>query len=118
MPKKGNFLSFLQLLTRQDGPRLVDACRYLADVPSEKRFHMSTGERVSNLVELFETLRTVDDEQFHHHVNAERHDFHAWITHCIRDFSLAEDIRHVYDKDHMALIVGRRVHELLEVCQR
>ena len=65
---------------------------FLADVPDDKRFLMCDGSVLSNLVQLRDSLKKMNDGIFSYHVNNERNDFKNWIREVIGDKKLAAQI--------------------------
>lgn len=59
----------------------------------EKRFFLHQGEALESLEDLFTELQTIEEHQFSHHVNDERHDFATWVEHCFEDKFLAKRMR-------------------------
>ncbi len=48
-------------------------------------FYLSNGITLSSLYELVETLDSLSDDIFHHHVNEHKNDFAAWVERRPRD---------------------------------
>lgn len=55
-------------------------------------FYLKKGRTIHNLSELAVALRTMDSEEFNHHVTNERNDFANWIRHSLNMSGLADKI--------------------------
>lgn len=64
---------------------------YTVDDPA-KRFFVHQGEALWSLEDLFSELQTMQEWQFAHHVNEERHDFARWVGDCFNDRFLAKKL--------------------------
>ena len=67
----------------------------------EKRFFIHQGPAVASLEELFSELQTIEDWQFSHHVNEEKHDFAAWVGDVFGDKFLAKRMASAKDVDEL-----------------
>ncbi|HLD04957.1 MAG TPA: DUF5752 family protein [Candidatus Nanoarchaeia archaeon] len=72
------------------------------EIPPEKRFFLCNGEVLSDVHELMERLKTMDDDVFKYHVNAERNDFANWIRDVFEDKKLAREIARIKIKENLA----------------
>lgn len=72
------------------------------EVPHEKKFFLCNGEVIHDLHDLMEKLKTMDDNHFRHHVNAERNDFANWVRDVFMNKKLARDLARVKTKESMA----------------
>ncbi len=56
-------------------------------------FWVNGNGALRNLKELAESFRTMSDETFAHHVNAEKNDFASWVGDILLDKKLATDLK-------------------------
>ena len=78
----------------------------------EHAFYLKDGPSLKNLHELERELRRMNDEQFQHHVNSSKNDFHSWIMHTVKDEELARSLAAITDKKEMAKTVKERIRQL------
>lgn len=86
-----------------------DAQRFLADVPEEHVFWCSDGQALKNLTELEKALRSMADETFTYHANAQQNDFSMWARDIIKDETLAADLGKSLNRNQAAKKVAARV---------
>ncbi|GEM_PF-861699 len=86
-----------------------DVVKFLARVPDEYVFWCHDGTVFHDMKELAEYLRTMSDETFAYHCNAEKNDFTNWVRDVMGDRKLAEDLAGVHDRTAAAQIVSQRV---------
>ncbi len=65
----------------------------ITKAPEDKAFVLRNGQKLKTVKELKESLKTMDEETFRHHVNHERNDFSEWIKHVFKDKELARKIK-------------------------
>ena len=46
-------------------------------------FRFCNGQSVKSVAKLVENIRKLSPDEFSHHVNVEKNDFHTWIKDCI-----------------------------------
>src|SRR3989344_2290179 len=73
---------------KQDTRRPVEA-------KPENYFILITGVPLKNLRELANSLETMNDWVFSHHVNDARNDFSNWMKEILKEDVLSEEIRHI-----------------------
>lgn len=56
-------------------------------------FWVNGNGALRNLKELVESFRTMSDETFAYHVNAEKNDFASWVGDILLDKKLAADLK-------------------------
>ena len=78
---------------------------FLVNVHDDKRFWLCDGGVLSNLVELRDALKFMNDGVFTYHVNTERNDFSNWIRDVIGDRELASSIVGMKEKQ----AIGKKV---------
>ncbi len=74
--------------------------KFLSNVPEDKVFWLSNGQKLRNLKELRNALTSMPDDVFYHHVDQTHNDFANWIRDVVGDKALANEIqqsRGVYD---------------------
>jgi hypothetical protein len=86
-----------------------DAERFLADVPEECVFWCHDGQVLRNMTELERALRSMGDETFAYHANAQRNDFSTWTREVIKDEELAADLGKSLNRTQAAKKVAGRV---------
>lgn len=67
-------------------------------VRAGEEFVFCTGAKAATLAQCRAGLRKLTDEQFAHHVNAEKNDIHVWLRDCL-DEALADRIRKIRDRE-------------------
>ncbi len=63
------------------------------DAPPDKTFWVNEGPVIKNLLELCDALEAMSDEQFAHHVDAEKNDFARWVDEVLGDSDCARALR-------------------------
>ena len=86
-----------------------DAERLLANVPEEYVFRCYDGRTFRNMEELSQALKSMGDEGFTHHANAEKNDFRNWVKDVIKDEKLARDLAKSRDQLQAAKAVENRM---------
>jgi hypothetical protein len=86
---------------------------YLSNVRPNERFILKGGESLRNIVELASALKSMDQETFSHHVNTEKNDFAAWVSHSVKDQVLAEKLKYAYTPETAYLVISGRIKELV-----
>ncbi|MFH1770582.1 MAG: hypothetical protein ABH828_03420 [archaeon] len=56
-------------------------------------FHLADGQVLRSIGDLRESLKTMKDSLFEHHVSNDRNDFALWVNHVFGESELAEQIR-------------------------
>ena len=62
---------------------------YLAKVSDDKKFWLCDGGVLSNLAQLRDALRKMNEGVFNYHVNKKRNDFKNWVKDVVGDNRLA-----------------------------
>ncbi len=81
----------------------------LADVPEEYVFWSSNGHVLHNMKELGSELKTMTNESYAFHANAEKNDFANWVKDIIKDEKLAKDLRMASNQAQAAKAVASRI---------
>lgn len=89
-----------------------DAKRIFSDVDTKHQFWLKDIGPVKNLKELLDSLKTMDELVFKHHVTKDRNDFSNWIRDTIGDKELADSIAKTNNKKKMAKIIDKRISKL------
>lgn len=84
----------------------------LRDVEGDKCFWANNGAVIKNLYELYNSLETMDEATFSHHVNELRNDFYNWVNDVIKDRKLADKLAGIKTKAEAAKSVKERISEL------
>jgi hypothetical protein len=66
-----------------------------------KAFVTRSGTQLHSLKDLYGHLSTISDEEYSHHVNAERNDFASWVEHVHGDRFLAQAMRRARSKEEL-----------------
>ena len=81
----------------------------LSDVPDSMKFICHDGNVFSNLIELADGLKEMDEDVFLFHVNSDKNDFSTWIYDCLGDVELAKNLRDVNDAKTMTKKIKIRI---------
>jgi len=65
----------------------------LTSAGADSLFWLYDGQAVKDLKELKDALKKASNDQFAHHVNAEKNDFACWTEEVLRDRNLAVKLR-------------------------
>jgi preprotein translocase subunit SecF len=82
------------------------------NVEHEKCFILKNGRVLKNLYELTNSLASMDDETFKHHVNKEKNDFANWIRHVFEDEKLANQISELKTRESMIKKINKRISKI------
>ncbi len=85
--------------------------RTLVCAPNEQCFWTTDGKIIANLTELRDTLASMADDVFRHHVTKDRNDFATWIESVLQDPELAISIKSAKKPNTARAIVVRRLKE-------
>lgn len=107
------FLAILMGLKDRISGKKESVHMKISDVALNERFILASGESLSNLIELFCALQTMESEVYMHHVNEQKNDFAEWAMHSVGDPELAMQLRSAEDSYSAAVVVGERVRNLL-----
>lgn len=69
------------------------------DCAPEQCFWVHDGQILKNVAELSAALKTMSEETFQYHVNAEKNDFANWIGDVFADNDLAGKVRQASSKE-------------------
>lgn len=61
----------------------------------ENYFILVTGVPLKNVKELANSLETMNEWVFNHHVNSSRNDFSAWVKSVLKERALGDEIKDV-----------------------
>ena len=86
-----------------------EAARLLADVPGEYVFRCCTGNILHNMKELGNELKTMSDESYAFHANAEKNDFTNWVRDIIKDERLARDLQKAPNRIQASKLVANKI---------
>ena len=82
-------------------------------IPENNWFYFKHGRRASSIDELKTALEDIHEDEFRHHVTADKNDFATWIKDIFKDIELAEKLAGAKDKKHMQLVVYKHItHKL------
>ena len=66
--------------------------------PQEFKFYLRDGRELQSVYDLIDSLDTMSDDVFFHHVNPERNDFANWLEGVFEEKTLAEEMRQIRGK--------------------
>lgn len=66
---------------------------------SKKFFWLRSGRGIKSVMELFEAVGEMPDDEFFEHVNEQKNDFANWMKHVFEDKPLADKIRPLRTKE-------------------
>ncbi|HLG24677.1 MAG TPA: DUF5752 family protein [Candidatus Nanoarchaeia archaeon] len=81
------------------------------NIQPEQYFRLQNGRVLKNLYELINSLESMDESCFSHHVNPEKNDFSNWIRHVFKDEKLADTVIFISDREHMAKAIEKHLFE-------
>ncbi len=79
-------------------------------VNPENYFYVCNGVVIKDLDDLLNTLNSIDDKTFNHHVNDEKNDFFCWVRDVVQDKILAKKLESTKDRNKMIKNVDKRVN--------
>lgn len=88
-----------------------DHKKILENVSPDKIFFVCDGSTLSNLRDLANALKTMNDGTFSYHANANKNDFSNWINDVLHDSALAKKIKNL-DKTKAQKEIEKRLKEL------
>jgi len=81
----------------------------LASCDKERRFKLSDGREIGDLLGLHQSFNDMEDQVFNHHVNEYKNDFSTWVNDVLKDQKLAEDISKTKNKKVMQLLIRKKI---------
>jgi hypothetical protein len=87
----------------------------LGDVHPTHYFVAKDGTKIKNLRELYNSLQSMDDITFNHHVNDFKNDFHNWVRDIHKDNDLASNLLAAKSKKEMVEHLKERIGELQSI---
>ena len=88
------------------------AVKILSNVPEENRFWCNDGKIFSNLFDLQNGLKDMNEDTFRYHVNKEKNDFYNWVKEVIEDEFLAKELKKTKGKKTFEKKLGIRIEKL------
>ncbi len=67
--------------------------KVLGKAPEEYTFHVNSGAKLKDLLDLADAFASMSEETFRHHVNEYKNDFATWIEDIFGDHQLARQVR-------------------------
>lgn len=89
-----------------------EAENFLRNIDEPHTFYVNNGPVLTNIEQLPNVLKNMEDHQFNHHVNSERNDFSSWIKDVIGDSKLANQLSKVKTKRTTITKLKKRLKEL------
>ena len=102
--KKGSFFSRL-FHKKQEKP----AEQLLQDVPSGKKFILTTGKKIKNIPQMIGELKNISDTVFKAHINEEKNDVANWIRDVFKDNDLADKIMKTKRKNKIIRLLEKEM---------
>lgn len=81
----------------------------LLNMHKSLEFHLSNGNVLKTLEDIYRALYTMSNEEYHRHVTAAKNDFAVWIRDCLKDPELAEDMCHAQNTLDARTIIAARL---------
>jgi hypothetical protein len=63
------------------------------EVPEEDSLELTNGTKIRSVLELFEAIKTLDEEHLQHHLSTNHNDFADWIEEHYRDDELTKKLQ-------------------------
>lgn len=73
--------------------------KYLVIATGSQVFWLKNGEILTNLLDLHESLNTMDDDLFSYHANNDYNHFADWVEHILEDSECAKKIRSATNRE-------------------
>ncbi len=84
-----------------------------SDIRPEHYFVLSNGEKLRNLTELIESLKTMSPEIYFYHVNEQKNDFANWIHDVMGLSDLAQNVKLSKNKEQMSYLIENWCNSVL-----
>ncbi len=84
----------------------------LINADDSNLFWVNGNGSLRNIKELAESLRSMSEETFSYHVNAEKNDFANWVKEVLQDSKLAADLKSAKTRTAAA----KKVEARLKAC--
>ena len=89
--------------------------KVLGEAPEEYHFVLQNGKKLKSVQELTESLETMSEDVFKHHVNEFRNDFATWINDIFEEKDLAGEIRNARNRIETRIkLLQRMVDEVIK----
>ena len=75
----------------------------------ENYFILVTGVPLKNLKELGNSLETMNDWVFNHHVNDSRNDFATWVNAVLKEEELSEELQSIRNSREMEMRIFKHL---------
>lgn len=90
------------------------ARRHLREIKDpNKHFYTRDNKALKNLIELYDYIRSCEQEDFRHHVDGSKNDFANWVRHVIMDEELAQQIDRCLLREPIQFRLLRRINILV-----
>jgi len=83
----------------------------LAIAPDNDAFWVNLGPVIKNLKELKEVLKTINDQQYSHHVNSQKNDFAKWVKEILRDADCSRELLRCQNRYAALKVVEKYLRE-------
>lgn len=78
-------------------------------ISPEKYFTACNGLVIKNIKELAMVMDELSEQDFNHHVNAEKNDFSAWIRNVFEQDSLSQSLESMQDRRDMQIALFKHI---------
>lgn len=89
--------------------RLEILVRKIGEAPGDKKFVLSDGRILKDMVELSHALEHMSDQAFSHHVNQFKNDFGSWARDVFGEQELAAELEKAAGRKDMQLAVLKHI---------
>ncbi|MEM3126713.1 MAG: hypothetical protein QW331_01440 [Candidatus Woesearchaeota archaeon] len=90
--------------------------KILGKAPEEYSFHLKSGAKLRDLMDLADAFASMGEETFRYHVSEYKNDFAQWIEDIFNDYDLARQIRAVRTPiEAQNVVLKRMLRELKQL---
>lgn len=98
--------------SRQPGPLMQGQKSLFVQLPVEKRFRLTNGVEINNLLELYEEVQVMQDYTYYTHVRNNRNDFAQWVKETLGEGRIASRLYSATDKEEFIFILAEEIKHL------
>lgn len=82
------------------------------ELPQEKRFRLTGGQEINNLIELYEGILNMPEDVFNSHVRNGANDFARWVKETLGESGIATRLYSATSKDDFIFILAEEIKHL------